>query len=165
MSFRDEVNAFVKTPEQCADEQRRKSIDMGLNFAREDYEKIKTEIKEQSQSGKYKILNNKRIISFDYQYNSLNRFVWMEKAFFDGIIDKGIKCIIRDSVGLDAYKAELNRLSQEDDIRIQIKYVFRDDDGSEQCFDIPGIYSSLNKRNTCHVQRRSNCVLRCSFVL
>lgn len=49
MSFRDEVNALVKTPEQCAEEQRRKSIDIGMNSAREDYEKIKTEIKVQSQ--------------------------------------------------------------------------------------------------------------------
>lgn len=163
MSFRDDVNAVVKTPEQVIDERRKQSIDSGMSCAKKDYENVKDEIKRKSQCGDYKTVGNKRIIKFDYNHCSVYNFVWMKSEWFDGIIDKGIQCELKDAVALDAYKEELKRLAEEDEIEIHLLYVFRDDNGSEYSFDIPGNYSSVHMRNTCHVHRRSEYVLRCSF--
>lgn len=165
MSFRDEVNALIKTPEQIASEKRSASIINGTNLAKRDFEKLKAEIKRKCQNAEYKIVNGKQIVNFDYQYISVYEFVMMTHVWFDGIIHRGMQCIVRDAEALAAYKKELYRLAKEDHISVQLKYVFKDTDGSEQCFDIPGTYSVLDQRTTPHIQNHSQKVIRCSFVL
>lgn len=164
MSFRDEIGRVAKTPEQVMSEQRNVNTITGERLAKEDYEKIKEGLRQKAKKGEYRVVEGKRVIDFDCEYCSGYKFVYMHSEWFDGIIDKGIECEVKDTTALAAYKDELNRLSKGDEISVQLKYVFKEDNGLEQCFDIPGDYYALHKRNTIHVQRCSKYVLRCSFV-
>lgn len=165
MSFRDEVNAIAKTPEQVACEKRNESIDAGVRWAHRDYDELKLAIKRKSQSGEYKIVNGKRVISFDFTEGHIRHLVEYRHTWFDGICEKGVNCVANDEVLVNAYKKELNRLSKEDDINVCLKCVFIDHDGSERCFDVPGTDIALHKRNTIHIKNHSRIVLRCTFVL
>lgn len=161
MSFRDEINEVIKTPEQVKDEKIKNSVNTGISYAKEDYTNIKNEIKRKAQCGNYEQVGNRRIIKFDYTCCNAYKMANIVAEWFDGIINRGIRCEVQDVVAFEAYKKELQRLTKEDEIDIQLYYLFRDDDGSESKFELPGNYSSVHKRTTCHIIRRSNYVLRC----
>ncbi|MBQ8246895.1 MAG: hypothetical protein IJZ42_07160 [Lachnospiraceae bacterium] len=164
MSFRDEMNAILKTPEQIASEKRSASVEAARKHAQVDYDCVKRIIKEKCQNGEYKIVGNRRVISFDYP-TRLSSYLEMTHVSYDRICEYGLKCIVKDAAGFDVYKNKLYLLSEEDDITIQLKYVFRDTNGSEQSFDIPWFQGILNNRTTIHIKGHSDIVLRCTFYI
>lgn len=165
MSFRDEVNTVAKTMEQVASEKRNESVNAGVHWAQHDYDELKLAVKMKAQNGEYKIVNGKRVISFDFVDGYTQHLVKYRHTWFDGICEKGVNCIAEDVVLVNAYKTELNRLAKVDDMNVCLKCVFIDHDGSERCFDVPGTDIALHTRNTIHIENHSRIVLRCSFVL
>lgn len=165
MSFLDEVKSVTKTPEQVANEKLKESIEKGRSGAKEDFERIKTEIKKRAEKGEYEVVGDARIIKFDFEFPTIYGMISYSYAWYDGIINKGIKCIIEDEVALNYYKCELERLARENNIKCKLLCRFRNDDASEYCFNIPGDYSAINNINTCHIQNvnRFSNVIRCSF--
>ncbi len=167
MSFRDEVKRIMKTPEEVAENERKEKIHEGMQYAQKDFKSLKDKIKSAAANGEAKYIDRKQVIQCDCYSVGLGMLTSCNNTNCCCKIEQGIACNIKNSTSYNAFKEEIERLTREEEIQIEFRAIFKDDDGSVTTFNIPGTCPELDHRNTCHLTRfgRFEKVIRCTYIL
>lgn len=147
MSFKDELRATIRTPEQVRREKENTSVDIGKYCANKDYEEWKKEIIHNAKNGKYDSEEGKKCIKADVTHLQISFYIKFREARFEygfgnAKYERGIKYYIEDEVAFSTYKKEINRLAMDDDAYVQLKGKYIDE-GKTYYFDIPGTVEKM----------------------
>lgn len=131
MSFIDELNSVIKSPDEVKNQKQQERVDFGIRCATQDYQKLKERIMNAAKRNEYELVNGKKIIECQCDCSFWNgirgkesRIVGFEPAYVRKVgnlyLDTGIKFYIKDQVAFDSYKATIQKSASEDGISFKI---------------------------------------------
>lgn len=158
MSFKDEVNSRLRTPEQ-----------IWIENAKSDYSGIKSQILSMAHAGKFVNVAGKRMIEIDYQG-------MVKNLFKHDYVIKGIKgtlfspgggytssaFILQNHSAYDAYLRTLKELAKQDGITVEIIGRWKKYNRPDYYFKIPG---KIEANDYSIMQSDTAVVIRCTMYI